>query len=45
MIDDKAFFKLVLDTTPDQVVVINSNGDIVYINRSWQNFGEQNDCA
>ena len=45
MIDDKAFFKLVLDTTPDQVVVINSKGDIVYINRSWQNFGEQNDCA
>jgi len=45
VIDDKAFFKLVLDTTPDQVVVINSKGDIVYINRSWQNFGEQNDCA
>ncbi|WP_338365006.1 sensor domain-containing diguanylate cyclase [uncultured Pseudoalteromonas sp.] len=45
MINDKAFFKLVLDTMPDQVVVINSVGDIVYINRSWQNFGEQNDCA
>lgn len=45
MLDDKLFLKLVLDTMPEQVVVINKEGDIVFINKGWQNFGEENDCS
>jgi len=45
VLDDKMFLKQVLDTTPDQVVVINDSGEIVFVNKSWQNFGEQNDCT
>jgi PAS domain-containing protein len=43
VLDDKLFLKLVLDTMPEQVVVINKEGDIVFINKGWQNFGEEND--
>ncbi|GAA75817.1 hypothetical protein P20480_2289 [Pseudoalteromonas sp. BSi20480] len=30
---------------PEQVVVINKEGEMVFINKGWQNFGEENDCS
>ncbi|MCH2089112.1 MAG: sensor domain-containing diguanylate cyclase [Pseudoalteromonas sp.] len=45
MLESKEFLRLILDTLPEHIVVINAEGDIKFVNRSWQTFGEQNNCA
>ncbi len=42
--DSHEFFKSILDTITEHVVVINSNGDIIFANQSWINFGLNNNC-
>ena len=39
------FLKSVLDTLTDHVVVIDRKGYIVFVNRQWKVFAEQNDCT
>ena len=39
------FLKSVLDTLTDHVVVIDKEGNIVFVNRQWIVFAEQNDCS
>jgi diguanylate cyclase (GGDEF)-like protein len=38
------FFKSILDTVTEHIVVIDHVGDIVFVNQSWRLFCEQNDC-
>lgn len=45
MLESKEFLRLILDTLPEHIVVINARGNIKFVNRSWQTFGEQNDCT
>lgn len=40
-----AFLNLVLETLPEQIVVIDSLGEIQFVNRSWTKFGEDNQCS
>lgn len=40
----KRFYRAVLDSLPEQLTVINSKGRIIYVNNSWQEFGNENDC-
>lgn len=42
MIQSYAFIKSVLDNVSDNIAVIDSDGKIVYVNRSWIVFGEKN---
>ncbi len=42
MVESKEFFKLILDTISEHIVVINKLGDIIFVNRSWQAFGVEN---
>lgn len=44
MIESSAFLKSVLDTITEHVVVIDQNGNIQYVNRSWVQFGLNNNC-
>jgi len=44
LIESSAFLKSVLDTITEHVVVIDRNGDIQYVNRSWVRFGRDNNC-
>ncbi|GAB2688536.1 sensor domain-containing diguanylate cyclase [Aliiglaciecola aliphaticivorans] len=45
MEDSFEFLSLVLDSITEHIVVIDSTGDIKYVNRSWSNFGNNNDCS
>lgn len=38
------YLKLILDTVTDHIVVIDSKGNIQYINRSWNKFAQNNSC-
>ena len=38
------FLKLIIDSIPQHIVVINSGGQILFVNKSWQKFGENNAC-
>ncbi|ABM02958.1 diguanylate cyclase [Psychromonas ingrahamii 37] len=44
MSDSIEFLKSVLNTITDQIVVIDKNGDIKFVNHSWTEFGRDNDC-
>ena len=44
MVESKEFLKLILDTISEHIVVINELGDIIFVNRSWQTFGDENNC-
>jgi diguanylate cyclase (GGDEF)-like protein len=44
MIDTPSFLKAILDTVKEHIVVIDKDGYIVYVNRSWIKFGQNNDC-
>ena len=44
MINSSEFFKLVLNTITEHIVVIDSNGDIQFVNKSWIDFGQNNSC-
>lgn len=45
MIGSYEFLESVLDTLTDHVVVIDRQGDIVFVNRQWEVFAEQNNCS
>lgn len=45
MIESYEFLKSVLDTLTDHVAVIDRKGDIVFVNRQWKTFAEQNDYS
>lgn len=45
MIKTYAFLKSVLDSVSEQIVVIEKNGDIVFVNRSWVEFGKNNNSS
>lgn len=38
------FFKGIIDAMTEHVVVINTEGEIEYVNRGWVNFGQENSC-
>lgn len=40
----KKFLKHILDSVTDHIVVIDSAGEIQYVNKSWSNFGSDNSC-
>lgn len=43
--DRLEFQQSILDTIDDHIVVIDRDGDILYSNRSWEDFGQANGCA
>ena len=44
MVESKEFLKSILDTISKHIVVIDEKGDIQFVNRSWQTFGDENNC-
>ncbi|WP_462146806.1 sensor domain-containing diguanylate cyclase [Pseudoalteromonas gelatinilytica] len=44
VVESKEFLKSILDTISEHIVVINDSGDIKFVNRSWQTFGDENNC-
>ncbi|MBQ0724286.1 MAG: sensor domain-containing diguanylate cyclase [Cycloclasticus sp.] len=44
MKDSYEFLKSVIDTIAEHVVVIDNEGEIVFVNNSWVLFGQQNAC-
>lgn len=42
MAPDNGFFQAVLDSLDEQFALIDHTGTIVYVNPSWQRFGEAN---
>lgn len=44
MIESYEFMKLVLDSITENIAVIDRNGDILYVNKSWIGFGKNNAC-
>ena len=42
MIENSDFFKTVLDSLPEQIVVLDRQGEIVFCNQYWNTFAEQN---
>ncbi|MDD5372862.1 MAG: sensor domain-containing diguanylate cyclase [Sulfurimonas sp.] len=45
MINSNKFLKSVLDTVTQHISVIDKDGKIVYVNKSWIAFGESNNCS
>ncbi|MBC8237749.1 MAG: sensor domain-containing diguanylate cyclase [Helicobacteraceae bacterium] len=45
MIQSYEFLKSVLDTITEHIVVIDEKGDILFVNKSWSSFGQDNSCA
>lgn len=45
VVESKEFLKLILDSISEHIVVINELGDIIFVNRSWQTFGQDNNCS
>lgn len=39
------FLKAVLDTITEHIVVIDSEGSILFVNNSWNEFGQKNACV
>jgi len=44
VVESKEFLKSILDTISKHIVVIDEKGDIQFVNRSWQTFGDENNC-
>lgn len=44
MINSYDFLKSVLNTITEHIVVINSHGDILFVNKAWTTFGNNNNC-
>ena len=40
-----AFFKSILDSVTDHIVIIDQNGIIRFVNAAWSNFAIANQCA
>lgn len=43
MTDTYEFLKQLLDTIPEHIVVIDNGGNILFVNRSWSSFGQNNE--
>ncbi len=41
----KQFFKSIIDSITEHIVVIDKNGEIQFVNKSWTNFGRNNACS
>lgn len=41
----KAFYYSILDSLPEQLAVIDLSGKIIYVNDSWQHFGDCNEYS
>lgn len=39
------FLKLVLDSITEHIVVIDTSGNIQFVNKSWSAFGNNNGCV
>jgi diguanylate cyclase (GGDEF)-like protein len=44
MIESYEFLRRVLDAITEHIVVIDQQGTILFVNRSWTTFGQQNSC-
>jgi diguanylate cyclase (GGDEF)-like protein len=44
MIESHDFLKSVIDTIIDHIVVIDSEGSILFVNQAWREFGRDNAC-
>jgi diguanylate cyclase (GGDEF)-like protein len=44
MIESYEFLRRVIDAITEHIVVIDQNGAILFVNRSWTSFGNQNNC-
>lgn len=44
MFESYEFLKLILNTITENIVVIDSSGEIRYVNKTWVSFGQDNDC-
>jgi diguanylate cyclase (GGDEF)-like protein len=44
MIESYDFLKSVLDTITEHIVVIDSEGDILFVNKAWSAFAQNNAC-
>jgi len=44
MIESYEFLKSVLDTVTEHIVVIDSQGEILFVNKRWSSFGQENAC-
>lgn len=44
MIDKENISMKILETLTEQIAVIDENGEIVYVNKSWVDFGRENEC-
>ncbi|MGR9074295.1 MAG: diguanylate cyclase [Gammaproteobacteria bacterium] len=42
MIESNAFLKMVIDSVSETIVVIDSKGKIVFVNKAWIDFGREN---
>ena len=45
MKDSYEFLRLILDSIAEHIAVIDSQGNICFVNRSWSQFGQDNDCS
>ncbi|MBR9729171.1 diguanylate cyclase [Shewanella intestini] len=45
MIESFNFFKSILDTMTEHIVVINTQGNIVFVNHAWKTFSQLNECT
>lgn len=45
MIDSNEFFKAILDTMSENIVVIDQQGDICFVNQRWIHFAQSNQCS
>ncbi|MGB5445357.1 MAG: sensor domain-containing diguanylate cyclase [Psychromonas sp.] len=44
MTESYEFLKSVLDTITEHIAVIDSKGDILFVNKGWSSFGQNNAC-
>jgi len=45
MVESYDFLKAVLDTISKHIVVIDDKGNIIFSNKSWGTFGQENECT
>jgi diguanylate cyclase (GGDEF)-like protein/PAS domain S-box-containing protein len=42
--DESPLFNLLLDRSLSHIVVVNAEGEIMFVNDAWVNFGNENEC-
>lgn len=45
MIDSASLFSAVIDSLEQKIAVIDQEGNIIYVNRAWKEFGSENGVA